>query len=109
MEVAAVTFLSSNRSKALVIWVVLQVHIRLEDIIQAKSKSHQVITTAMSNFVMKTRVDRSQVDALGSKIGEATKSSAACEKKASSLEADFKSVKQSHGNKIAALEKKAKF
>ena len=106
MEVAAVTSLSLNDSKALVIWAVLQVHIRLNEIIDANFKSHQVVTTAMSNFVMKTRVDRSQVDALGSKVVEAVKVASVSDKKATTLEADLKSVKQMHGNKISALEKK---
>lgn len=106
MEIAAIGNLDSARSKALVIWAVMQVHIRIEEIIEAKFKSHHVVTTAMSNFVMKTRVDRSQVAAVASKVTDATKLVAQCEKKVATLEAELKSFKQSQGNKIANLGKK---
>lgn len=72
MEIAAVGNLDSARSKALVTWAVMQVHIRIEEIIEAKFKAHHVATTAMSNFVMKTRVDTSQVTAVASEITNAT-------------------------------------
>ena len=47
MEVASISALSSTKSKALVIWAVLQVHIRLNSIIDAGFKAHSVVTTAI--------------------------------------------------------------
>ena len=106
MEAAGVENLASAESKSKVIWAVLQVHIRMNSLVEAKFKSHPVITTAMSNFIMKSRVDKSHVDSMGTKVTEAVKASSTIEKKIASLETELKSLKQTLGNKIAALDKK---
>ena len=106
MEVAGVQNLDSSRAKAQIIWAVLQVHVRVNAIIDARFKSHPVVTTAMSNFIMKSRVDRSHVDSMGTKVADAVKSTSSVEKKIVTMEAELKSLKQTMGNKFAALEKK---
>ena len=106
MEVASVSGLSSSRSKSLIIWAVLQVHARLISLIEAKFKSHAVVTTAMSHFIMKTRVDRSHVVDVGEKLKESLKDKTALEKRIASLESELKTFKQATGNKLSTLEKK---
>ena len=106
VEVASVSGLSSSRSKSLIIWAIMQVHVRLNEVIEAKFKSHPVVTTAIANFTMKTRVDRSHIMDVTEKMKDATKSSVNTEKRIASLEAELKTLKQSLGNKIASLEKK---
>ena len=71
MAVCSIANLDSVSNKAKVIWAVLTVHTRMEEMIQQEFKSHQVITTAMSNFLMKNRVDSTQLEAIAAK---ATKS-----------------------------------
>ena len=106
IEVASVSGLSSTRSKALIIWGILQVHVRLNEIIDAKFKAHPVVTTAMTNFNMKTRVDKSHIDDVTDKMKDSMKTVTASEKRLASLESELKTLKQSLGNKIASLEKR---
>ena len=86
----------------------MQVHNRLNDIISKNFKSHDVVTTAMSNFIMKTRVDRTQIEEVKDLAVEAKKLVAENSKKLATLTADFHSFKQATGNRLAALDKKVK-
>jgi hypothetical protein len=106
MEISALYNLHLPASKATIIWTSLEVHRRMNEMIDSGFKSHHVVTTAMSNFIMKTRVDKSTVDAASDKAAEATKAATACEKKMSAMETELKSLKQSYGNKLSQLEKK---
>ena len=54
--------------KAQILWATLQVHNRINAIIKAGFKSHFVLTTAMSDFIMKNRIDVSQLEAVEKKI-----------------------------------------
>jgi hypothetical protein len=58
----------STESKARIIWAILQVHIRMDDVIINRFKSHNTITTVMSNFILKTRVSESSVADLSKKM-----------------------------------------
>ena len=106
MAVSAITNFTLPENKASVIWAVLSEHIRMKELVVVDFKSHHVVTTAMSNFIMKTRVDRSLVTQVEDKASVNTKAITATDKRLATLETDLKSVKQTHGNKIAALEKK---
>ena len=105
MEIAGLSDLSSTTTKAAVVWAMMQAHVVVNDIIDQK-KAHHVVTTSVSNFIMKTRVDRSHVDDALSKASDSAKTASALEKRIVALETDLKSAKQQLGNKIAAVEKK---
>jgi len=78
-------------NKARIIWAMMQVHIRMDEIIAARFKSHPTITTVMSNFIMKTRVSETVVTDLSKKIKDAANVSL----KVAALEAEFKVLKAS--------------
>jgi len=78
-------------NKARIIWAMLEVHIRMDEVIKAKFKSHPTVTTAMSNFIMKTRVSESSVADLTKKLKEVTGAAS----KAAALEAEVKNLKAS--------------
>ena len=107
--VADLTDLTSREGKAQIIWAVLSVHIKFNQIRDADFKSHQVATTAMSNFIMKTRVNGSSVDQMETKLTAALKTIADSQKKVSSQETQIKELRkecQSQATKISSLEKK---
>jgi hypothetical protein len=101
MAVSGLDDFQSKDNKATIIWSVLEVHIRLNEMISAKWKAHRVITTAMSNFVMKSRVDAATVTELATKL-------AAALKRMDVLEKELMDFKQKSGNKLAVLEKNKK-
>ena len=105
MEIAGLSDLSSIDTKVAVVWAMMQVHVAVNEIIEQK-KAHHVVTTSMSNFVMKTRVDKSHVDDALAKAAESSKAASALDKRVQALEAELKAAKQQLGNKVAALEKK---
>jgi len=78
-------------NKARIIWAMMQVHIRMDEIIAARFKSHPTITTVMSNFIMKTRVSETAVTDLSKKIKDAANVSP----KVAALEAEVKILKAS--------------
>jgi hypothetical protein len=96
MEVASLgPDLQSAVVKGKVIWAVLTVHKRMQEVIAKEFKSHQVITTAMSGFLMKHRVDSSQMDSMVVKTTEISKQHQGMEKFKSAQEATNKSVADS--------------
>ena len=62
----------------------------MEALIKARFKSHMVITTVMSNFIMKTRVSEAQITKLDSKVKEVVTATS----KIGNTEADLKRVQQ---------------
>lgn len=80
---------TTPENKALIIWTAMCTHAKMKEFIKFGYKSHPVVTTAMSNFLMKTRVDSSQVEALDTKV----KALLTSEKKVSTLENEFKAFK----------------
>jgi septal ring factor EnvC (AmiA/AmiB activator) len=107
MDVARVEALDPP-AKARVIWAVLQVHIRMDEVVKDNLKAHRVVQTAMANFNMRTRVDKSTVDALDKKVKDAEKSLATIQKDHVSLQADFGKTKQTVNSEIANLKKAPK-
>ena len=107
MDVARVEALDPS-AKARVIWAVLQVHIRMDEVVKDNLKAHRVVQTAMANFNMRTRVDKSTVDALDKKVKDAEKSLATIQKDHVSLQADFGKTKQTVNSEIANLKKAPK-
>ena len=71
----------------------------MQEFIKIGFKAHPVVTTAMSNFLMKTRVDSSQLDGLDAKV----KALAGAEKKVTNLEAEFKTFKNVTMGEMKAL------
>lgn len=90
---------STPENKALIIWTAMCTHSKMKEFIKFGYKSHPVVTTAMSNFLMKTRVDSSQVEALENKV----KTLLAAEKKVNTLESEFKAFKNSTVGDIKIL------
>ena len=96
MEVASLgPNLDSADVKAKVIWAVLSVHLQMDEVITQGFKSHQVITTAMSGFLMTHRVDSSQMDSLLERTTVIGKSNQGMEKFRAAQEATNKSVADS--------------
>lgn len=104
MDVARVESLDPP-AKARVIWAVLQVHIRMDEVIKDNLKAHRVVQTAMANFNMRTRVDKSTVEALDKKVKDAEKTLATFQKEHSALQTDFGKTKQTVNSEIANLKK----
>jgi hypothetical protein len=92
MEVAAVGDLGSRPSRARIIWAVLQVHIRMNALADCAFKSHPVLTTTMSSFIMKNRIDSSQLDAVIAKCDLISKSTGASDKRVGVLETNAKAT-----------------
>jgi hypothetical protein len=93
--------LKDPKVKAELIWATMSSHAILDRIIQARFKSDPVVTTAMSNFIMKNRVDKSAFTDLSSKVTQVVR-------KADSLETESKSAKttlQEHGRELTRLQK----
>jgi hypothetical protein len=67
--ISALDDLAQRPVKAQIIWGILQVHSRLNSIINAGFKSHSVLTTAMSDFIMRNRIDGAQLEAAEKRIG----------------------------------------
>ena len=84
--VAALSNISSTPVKAKIIWSILQVHVRLNSIIDAGFKSHSVLTTAMADFIMKNRIDGAQLESVEKRIGQ-------LESGAKSAASDLKTLK----------------
>ena len=82
---------STPSNKARIIWAMLEVHIRMDEVISARFKSHSTVTTVMSNFIMKTRVAESSVSDLAKKVKDVAGVSA----KMAAVENDLKVLKAS--------------
>ena len=91
VKVSGLQEFQSRENKAKIIWAVLQAHMRMDAIIEAKFKSHHTLTTVMSNFIMKTRVSESSVTDLTKKVKEVS----SVTPKMASLEAELKALKAS--------------
>ena len=96
--------LNKRDAKSLVIWAVIAVHIKMRSLIAAKFKSHQVVNNAMSNFIMKTRVDKSSVEKLDGKLEKGLKVVDQTAKDTADLKAEFKALKA----RLVVLEKHPK-
>ena len=92
MEVAGLNDISSKANKARIIWAMLQVHVRMNSLIECGFKSHPVLTTTMTTFVMKHQIDSSQLEAVVTKCDLISKSGAAIDKRVSVLETNSKTV-----------------
>ena len=71
LEVAALQDLTDVNIKARIIWAIMQVHIRFNELLEVGFKAHPVLTRAMSSYIMKNRVDGSQMDALDKRVSVA--------------------------------------
>ena len=96
--------LNERDAKSLVIWAVIAVHIKMRSLIAAKFKSHQVVNNAMSNFIMKTRVDKSSVEKLDGKLEKGLKVVDQTAKDTADLKAEVKALKA----RLVVLEKHPK-
>ena len=108
-DVAQLDEYKSTQAKARVLWAVLRMHIHFDAVLAAGFKGHDSVTSAMSNFLLKHRVDRSAIDTLSSQVKEASSAAKAAQSKTASLEDSVSKVKttlQSHGTKITQLEKR---
>lgn len=102
--VANLTAISTPEVKAEIMWAFLQSNAIMERLVNCGFKSDPVCTAAMSNFIMKYRVDRSAFSNLEEKVAKATK-------KTDGLEGGIKPLKatvQDHGKLIANLQKTKK-
>ena len=63
--------LTDTTNKARIIWAIMQVHIRFNQLLKAGFKAHPVLTRAMSAYIMKNRVDGSQMDAMDKRVSVA--------------------------------------
>ena len=93
--------LSIPEVRAELVWATLQSYAIFQRISQAGFKSDPVITTAMSNFIMKHRVDKSDFDVLKVEVDKVSKNSKA-------LDVDVKTLKSTvseHGSKLVQLQK----
>jgi hypothetical protein len=69
MEVSSTQNFESKEAKSLIIWAVLQVPIRMNDMQEAGCyKSHPGVSLALSNFLFKTRVYSAMVEVLDAKV-----------------------------------------
>ena len=101
IQVAQLIDISEPKVKAQIIWALLRSHAILNRIIKAQFKSDPVITTTMSNFIMKNRVNKSAFTDWTTKITQATK-------KVDSLDGEvrpLKSTVQEHTKQITNLQK----
>ena len=71
LEVAALQDLTDTTNKARIIWAIMQVHIRFNQLLKVGFKAHPVLTRAMSAYIMKNRVDGSQMDAMDKRVSVA--------------------------------------
>ena len=101
IQVAQLIDIGEPKVKAQIIWALLQSHAILNRIIKAKFKSDPVITTTMSNFIMKNRVDKSAFTDWTTKITQATKKMDALDGEVRPL----KSTVQEHTKQITNLQK----
>ena len=106
LEVSALEDFASPDNKAKIIWAILSVHIRMKEIIDSKFVAHPVITTAMSNFLLKTRVDGTLVTTLDAKVKEVLKTTQTNDKKLVTVEADLKAHESSVKSDITFLKGK---
>ena len=109
MKTAHLTDLQDRPTTARVIWCILATHIIWEGVVKAGFKSDPIFTACMSSFLMRTRVDKSLVTKLESKVTDGLKEIAAATKKVSTLESEVKSLKptvQTHTKEITALKAK---
>jgi hypothetical protein len=86
MEVAGVNDIGARPTKARIIWAVMQVHIRMNSLISCGFKPHSVLTTTMTTFVMKNRIDASQLESVTIKCDSVVKSNAGLDKRVGYLE-----------------------
>ena len=68
LAVAGLEDLSARPVKAQIIWAIMQVHLRFNELIKADFKAHPVLTRAMSAYIMKNRVDGSQLEAVKKRV-----------------------------------------
>ena len=109
LAVARMPEYESRGAKAHILWAVLQMHLHFDAVLAAGFKGHGCVTAAMSNFLLKHRVDRSQFQTLTSQVKDANNASKAAQTKGASLEESVKTIKttlQSHTTKISTLEKR---
>ena len=94
LEVAEIMDIKDNRlNKARLIWSILQVHIRFNEIMDADFKAHQVVITAQSNYIMKSRVDPSRLDEVDKKFKLQDELTVASNRRLASLENELKTAK----------------
>jgi len=91
VKVSGLQEFQSRENKAKIVWAVLQAHMRMDAIVEAKFKSHHTLAAVMSNFIMKTRVSESSVADLTKKVKEVS----SVTPKLASLEAELKALKAS--------------
>jgi len=91
VEVSEIQDWSEPSNKAQIIWAMMQVHIRMEEMMESGFKSHSTVTTTMANFIMKTRVSESSVTGLEKKVKEVS----VLPGKVAALEAEIKTLKAS--------------
>jgi hypothetical protein len=65
---------------------VMQVHIRMNSLISCGFKPHSVLITTMTTFVMKNRIDASQLESVTIKCDSVVKSNAGLDKRVGYLE-----------------------
>ena len=85
--VAEHTQLDDPDQMADIIWAVMQSHLLVKRLIRNKFKSDKVVQHALSNFMMKNRVDKSSLDVMDAKVNQNTK--------------DVKDVKQQQTTSVA--------
>jgi hypothetical protein len=92
MEVAGLDEIGSKSSKSLIIWAILEVHMRMNSLISCGFKPHSVLTTTMTTFVMKNRIDSSQLEAVVTKCDLISKTNNGLDKRVGVLETLSKTV-----------------
>ena len=92
VEVASLGDVTSKAGRVTVLFAVLEVHRRMNSLIDCDFKSHPVMITTMNTFVMKHRIDASELAAVGSKCDLVTKSSSLVDRRVAVLEALSKTV-----------------
>ena len=93
---------SDPQVKAKVIWALMLTHILIDGMIAVKFRAHQVVTTAMNTFIMKTRVDRKVVEEMQAQLKAGLKQLAAQTQELAATKATVQGL----GKDIQALQKK---
>lgn len=92
LAVSGIEDVCSKANQTTILFAVLEVHQRMNALIACEFKSHAVLTTTMSTFVMKHRIDASQLEAVGAKCEAVSKSSSLVEKRVAVLEVSSKAA-----------------